>query len=423
MSVLTDLTDNQWCIDRKALQVFVDHETRMEAIEAGSGDTGLKIVNNGTNWSAGDDVLMYASTVAPHKAVIKDGTSASPIEIVGPTLKASRKEALTIAAIEAAGGAGTDGADQVAALMGISEGLAASQTQTVGVYGGAKNASNEEGAGTNPDACGVYGTGGASAKATAIGGNFTARRDVSTCDLTGIQVAAHNRGETGTYATAGASSTIGVWIVATGTADSGAAINIGNPFSRKFKVGIGVPLQNGGPISEATLRDNGESEFGIDIVGTKSKAAIRVKSPGAGAILVGHAELGTANALLEVMNDEAGRDPIAVFGSITAAQKYTVMVRNSVGSNRMFIGGAAEDFFAGSAAGDSGVEFTAGKAFRIGAVGKTHKITVTEGGLSFYGVAPTTRAAAIAEPAETLASLKEKVNAIRTALKNIGITE
>jgi hypothetical protein len=43
--------------------------------------------------------------------------------------------------------------------------------------------------------------------------------------------------------------------------------------------------------------------------------------------------------------------------------------------------------------------------------------------LGFYGVTPVARAAAIGEPAESLGSLKTAVNAIRTALKNVGITE
>lgn len=43
--------------------------------------------------------------------------------------------------------------------------------------------------------------------------------------------------------------------------------------------------------------------------------------------------------------------------------------------------------------------------------------------LGFYGVAPVKRHAAIASPAETLASLKTAVDALREAVKNIGITE
>jgi hypothetical protein len=43
--------------------------------------------------------------------------------------------------------------------------------------------------------------------------------------------------------------------------------------------------------------------------------------------------------------------------------------------------------------------------------------------IATYTAAAVTRAAAIAEPAETLAGLKAAVNSIRTALKNFGTTE
>jgi hypothetical protein len=43
--------------------------------------------------------------------------------------------------------------------------------------------------------------------------------------------------------------------------------------------------------------------------------------------------------------------------------------------------------------------------------------------IGVYTAAAVLRAAAIAEPAETLAGLKAAVNSIRTALKNFGTTE
>lgn len=385
----------------------------------------VRIINLGTDWSAGDSVTMFASAVTPLRADIKAGMSAKPIETVGASVKVSRKEALTVAAIEVAGGAGTDGADQVAALMGISEGLAASQTQTVGVYGGAKNTSTfAEG---NPDATGGYFigniTGGTAPKATAIGATIIGRRESGvTADLSGAEITSHNRAEASTYASGGASTCRGIWLTAAGTADSGCAINIGNPNARKFKVGIGVPLQNGGAVAESTFRDDGEAEMTLDIRGKHSVAAIRVKRL-SGSVVIGHDALATASALLEVADDELSHTPIAVFGSTTGTKNYSVLTRNSAGSIRMFVGGEVEFEFAGSAIGDTGLSFTAGKTLRIGAVGKTHKITVTEGGLSFYGVAPVARHAAISEPAETLASLKAAVNGLRDALTKIGITE
>lgn len=372
----------------------------------GVGELPSSVVISKGNYTAGENVLMFSSAVTPQLIDLRDGTAAAPITVVGPTLKVSRKEALTVAAIEAVGGAGADGADVVAAIQGMSEGQAESQTQTVGGYFGAKNTSTyAEG---QPDACGVYAIGnitaGTAPKASGIGATLIGRREAGiTADINGAEIVVHNRGATAGYASAGASASRGIWLHAEGTADSGCAVNIGSPNGHKFQVGIGVPLQNGGAITESTYRDDGEAELSLDVRGKHSKGALRVNSPAAGAIVVGHSELATPNALLEVMNDEAGRDPLAVFGSVTVSQKYTLSMRNSVGSVRLFVGGAAEDFFAGSVAGDTGIEFTPGKTFRVGAIGKTHKISVTEGGLSFYGVAPVARAAAYTQTFATAA--------------------
>lgn len=58
-----------------------------------------------------------------------------------------------------------------------------------------------------------------------------------------------------------------------------------------------------------------------------------------------------------------------------------------------------------------------------GAGGQPGNIGSAEDELGFFGVAPVTRRAPIASPAETLASLKTSVDAIRTALTQLGLTK
>jgi hypothetical protein len=220
----------------------------------GASKAEVEILNLGTDWSAGDNQIVFAEGVEGKRQFIKHGTNASPLTTSGPTVKVVRTEAITAATIEGVGGAGTDGADQVAALMGLSVGKPTNQIQSVGVYGGALNSSSESTG--NPDATGGYFighiTGGTAVKATAIGATIIGRRAVATADMSGAEISANNQTETaGAYSTSGASSTRVLWLYANGKAAGGCIVNIGNPNSVKAQVGIGIPNQNGGAITEA----------------------------------------------------------------------------------------------------------------------------------------------------------------------------
>ena len=171
----------------------------------------LDKVTLGTDWSAGDNILVFSSAVTPRKAEIRDGTSGAPVSTVGPTVKINRKEANTVAAIEAVGGAGSDGADVLGALQVISEGQEASEVQSVALYAAAKNKSSFGGG--NPDASALYAigiiTGGTAPKATAIGATIIGRREAGVvADVSGIELNCHNRAAAGSYASAGASDLV-----------------------------------------------------------------------------------------------------------------------------------------------------------------------------------------------------------------------
>jgi hypothetical protein len=387
----------------------------------------LDKVTLGTDWGSGSRVDFFAAGIAGQRLEIKAGSGPIPLTGSGPLIKASRTGAVTKATIEALGGVGTDGSDQLAAIMGISRGTKDEEVQGVGIAGFAYTESEKGNPGNDAEGGHFQGWAKAGSVGSAgIGLTAVGRSDAVGGELTAIEVAAYNAtGSDGTLAEKGASSTKAIWGSARGTNDSAVFVQLGNVTGRQFLYMLHANGQeNGGKVGgvkNAMLRDDSHGLKSIWVRGEHTEGAIIVEQ-GAGSVVFGRASLATANAMLEVANDLVGRDPLAVFGSTTAAQKYTVMVRNSVGSMRMLVSNGTEPFFTGEAAGDTGIEFTAGKSFRIGAVGKTHKITVTEGGLSFFGVAPAAQQAAISEPDETLASLKACCNALRSVVKTFGYT-
>lgn len=377
-----------------------------------------------TSWTRGEDVGVFAPVQSPARALMRDGTTIAPETGVRPTFMKSRKESITLAALEEVSGPGADGADVLALDRNVVEGLATAETQAVASYNAALQRSKV--IGKNPDAVGSYNLGlisGSAPSGSGIGIVAIGRREGEAVgDVSGAEIYSHNRTVDGVYSSAGASDTKALWLVGAGTKVSAVAAQVGNPFGMPFKVGFGVNGQNGGAATEAAFRDDSEAAISLDIRGKHATAAVRVKRLG-GSVVIGRDTLATASALLEVVDDELSHTPIAVFGSTTGAKNYSVLTRNSAGALRTFVAGEAGFEFAGTAIGDSGLAFTAGKGMWIGAVGKEPKIRVTEGGLSFYGVAPVARHAAIAEPAETLAGLKAAVNGLRDAISKIGITE
>jgi hypothetical protein len=239
----------------------------------------------------GDDVAFY-TTVAPLLGRVRHGSASSPVTTPGPTLRVARTEQLTRAQIEAVGGTGTDGGEQLAAIIGINSGTASTEVQPVGVYGAAKTAATT--AIPNADALGLYGAGratGAGATGSGIGGFLIGRRDVDTAGATALELHVYNNTTTdGTYNSLGSSRLKGVWLNCGGQADSGVGFQFGNAYGRQWEIGIGFNAQvsNGktGGIKTASIRDDSTAATSLLVKGTHATAAIAV-GDGAGRVGVG----------------------------------------------------------------------------------------------------------------------------------------
>lgn len=213
---------------------------------------------------SGDAQKMYNATAAQRLAV-KKGTAASPDTNLHPLVKVERTIRIAQAAVTG------DGVEQCASLVGITVGDSACESQAVGVAGFAKTSSTAEGATVaGNDACGVYGVGNVTGAGTGLGlGAFLAgRRETSTGKANGAEITVGNySGVAGTYNSSGFSRTLGLWIHAHGNADSGCGIQFGSPFGHKWKVGIGFNSQQGGGVSDASIRDDSSSKTVLDVNG------------------------------------------------------------------------------------------------------------------------------------------------------------
>jgi len=246
---------------------IIQTETEFEDLKS-----AVKVITAWERLAAGDlgeDVTFYSS-VAAQVARIRHGTTAAPNKTPGPTVRVSRTEALTRAQIEAIGGAGTDGGEQCAAIIGLNSGTAATEVQSVGVYGAAKNVSTLH---TQADACGIYGAGRSLSGCTGagFGGFFIGRRDSSSGRATGIEVHTYNDGAADSYVSTGANSTKGMWINCGGAADSAAGILFGQTTGRQWDVGIAFNAQvNGvtGGVKTASIRDDSTAITTLDVRGS-----------------------------------------------------------------------------------------------------------------------------------------------------------
>lgn len=373
----------------------------------------VTILNLGTDWSVGDNVTVYTANPEGRKAVIKDGTAATPLTEAHPTLKVSRVSGVT-------GGVTGDGATELGAIYGSSSGVAASKVQEIGVIGSAKNV----GTTGEPDACGVYGVGRilSGGKGRAFGGFFLGRRDGAEQRATGIEVACENAsGEADIYdINTGAETTKGIWLHG-GTAKSAVGVQVGTISEAipSFDVAFGI---NKFAVATAAFQDNSAAERSIQIKGTHSKAALSVAAS-SGPVVFGNEEKNfSGEQLFEVYFGESSLDPGVVFGTGQGKSVSITAIRNSTGNAKIFASNASNAFLTGTAQGDTGINFTAGKIFHVGAQTKTSLLRVSETGVGFNGAVPVAKASAISSPAAELAALKTAVDAIRVALTNVGIT-
>jgi len=380
----------------------------------------IEIINLGTDWSAGELVsAQLAHNVAGLRMNLLHGTAASPVTAAQPTVKVSRVEKASRAAIGAiTGNNAADGAAGLCAGHFSAKGVAGSEGQAIGLFGSAINESSYEGE-DGPDAVGLYGigrtTGGSSSLASCYGLVAYGRRDVATAVANGAEIGCLNYTTTAeAYNPNGSGKARGIWLVAGGEADSGVGITINNPFGFQFDVGIGfgsteVKGKKGG-VKSASIRDDSSSERSILVKGAHSKAAIAVAS-GAGPIVVGTEEAANASALLEVNGGAEARDPLAVFKVTGEKSARSQIIANGSANLGAFVSGGANGFVTGSVVGDTGLLFTAGKNFFLGAAAKTAVFRASETGLGFYGTAPQAKAEVTGSRGgnAALASLLEKL--------------
>lgn len=410
-------------LDFHVRRLIEDHEERLVVAEHQDevDATGIGAINLGEDWSDGD-LLGSRVTTPPtaHKMDLREGTGSSPATI-GTTASISRTDATTRASVNSMGPEGTDGPDGGTALRVTIKGTAASQVQILaGVFTAWQTGT--EGKGGSADAGALYGftrvTGSATGRSIPI--YLESSRETAT---SGGQQAAELRvknesGSSDAYVAGSASKSMGMWINPSGGFDSAAGIQFGHGFSRQFDVGVGF---NELSIKSAAYRDDSEALRSVFIRGKHEKGAIVVNKE-SGHVIIGREEPQQATPLLEVFA-ESTTDPIVSFGSNTGASHRSQLIRNSTGNLGAFASNATNGFLTGTVQGDTGLTFTAGKTFHIGATGKGSIFRMEELKIGLFGVAPVARAAAITSPEAVAASLKTAVDSIRTALKNIGITE
>lgn len=335
----------------------------------------VEILNLATNWSAGDSVTVFTPDPAAQKLHIKDGTAVAPDETYGSLARFSRT--LSVAESTFSG----DGGPGLAAVYGVAKVLAASEGQGIGVYGGAVTAGTHVGAHSLADGIGLYGVGRALAGSTRTGMGLFAngRREDAGAVATGAEISCDNETETaGTYNKAGASSTKGIFLHATGKADVGCGLQIGHPSTPKFEVGIGI---NEGAVGTASFRDDSSAIRSVLIKGSHEKAAIAV-ALGAGQVVIGAEEPSSATPLLELYAGEANFDPILRIGTGKAFAS-SAEIRTEAGNAKFFASASTNGFLNESGNGGTGIQFSTAKIFSIGRAGGVRgMIRLSEGGVA-----------------------------------------
>lgn len=363
-----------------------------------------------TSLAVGAGDLIGAAVAVPpaaHRLDVRDGTAGAPVKI-GASASYSRTDATTRAEVNAMGPVGTDGPDGATVLRAAIKGTAASQVQICALVASAWQ-TGESGLAGN-DACPLYGSARVSLNATgrAIGAYIQSSRETATSSgQQAVELRVKNTtGVSDAYVLGGPSKSMAIWLNASGTADSAAGIQFGHGFEHQFDVGIGFNTES---IKTTSLRDDSNAIRSILIRGAHEKGAIIVAA-GAGPVVLG-AEEGTAGThLFELFNNET-KDPIAKVGSNAAGANTSIEWHNAAGNMKIFMAGGANTFLTGTVNGDSGVNFTPGKTWHVGAQGKSGMLRVSEAGLGFFGHAP------VAQPAKPEATAA----AIITALESIGI--
>ena len=370
---------------------------------------------------AGDNAPYGGSTSVGTRSHIMHGDGGAPAT-TGPTLKVVR-----VSDVPANSWDGMRDSFENSAISGVAKGRAASQTQPVGVFGYAENEAtsfNPTYTHLTPDAIGLNGIGWI--KAGGVGraiGIFTEALISSAVLSAGGQAAEfsikNTSGNEHTWETGGGSQSMGIWLHSGGSTNNvGSAISIGRQSTGRFDVGIG--FNNNEPVLTASIRDDGDSTYGLLINGAKSTAGIALAA-GAGPILVGKTAREYATSSLLEVKATAVSDPLAVFS--TTAGGITVKFINASGGGEFCVPGSAGGFFVGSQAGDCGfVQRAVGKAVHV--AGATSIIAVGQDNtLGFFNVARVARQTGGAATAAATYGANEQgmVQRMYDALRNYGL--
>jgi hypothetical protein len=370
-------------------------------------EASIKDLNLGSTWGSGD--LLGARVAVPpkaHKLDLRDGTAATPIK-VGVSASYSRVDATSVKELEDAG-LGTDPIDGASAARIAIKGTPASQVQITALTTSAWQTG--EYAEPFADACPMVMlgriSGGGTGRALASYGEIA----IQTTTARGGEVhelRVKNEAKAHSYVSNGPSESMGTWTRAGGTFNSAAAHQIGAGVEGKtFEGGYTV---NAGAVSGFGYRDDSSALRSILIKGEHEKAAIAVAA-GAGQVVIGAEAPATATPLLEAYSETA-KDSIAVFGSDKAVNISTTVAKMSTGTLKAIAVGSANAFMTGTAQGDTGLTFTAGKTFHLGASTKTSQFRMTETGIGFFSTAPVAKPTGVAKTAE----------GVWTALNTLGL--
>jgi hypothetical protein len=351
--------------------------------------------------AAADGDEQHIFTAAAGQALdIRIGSIADPDTSLSPGIKVSR-----YMATPDDGGTG-DIAEQLAAISGIASGSTAQVGQTVGVLGMAKNYGPDGSGGRSSDACGIYGMSIVGNVAnTAIGAFFSGQRHYDISYVTAIEGQSRNYAPSdGSYNPTGFPTCVSLWLDAVGDKDSGAAIVVGNPFGRQFKVGLGFPGQvsggKTGGVADATIRDDSNSTTVFDINGSHADGLdFNGGTFSSGMMLLKN------NSSIHAKNAAGNADHNILYYSssnvlVLGAEASAVLVQPNFAIND------ASNIVLGTSSGN-----------KIG--------TATNQKLGFFNKTPviqqTVGAALSTGGAETNTNLATRINDLRTALINIGL--
>ncbi len=322
----------------------------------------------------GTNQALYSNLgIFPGVVAATHGTDAVATSTLAPTIKVSRRQQITKAALTAASGsATTDGCELLASIYGIGVGTASDEVQPIGVMGAAVQSSTTGGGGGDgADACGVYGagrvlTGGGG---TALGAFFIARKDSTTAQATGIESNCANfSGSNNNYSSATFPASSGLWMNANGDADSAAGIVLGNAFGRQFDVGLAFNAQvnnaKTGGVKTASIQDDSTSATSIQINGTHSVGAITVAA-GSGAVLINGSTLNASDIpYLEVQSTVVRTAAVRV-GTPNSVD-VGIKVANAGGSLGLIAVGGAGNILTGTAQYDLAFRFSATRQLHFG---------------------------------------------------------